>query len=62
MNSQNFDPLKCTALVTCINGIVKTQSCQTKQPLRSEPDTSDGSCDSYTCPDCGKFIRVCYEE
>lgn len=53
---------RCTALVTCLNGIIKTESCKTKQPLIDRGSNSDGSIDYYECPDCGKHIAIDYTE
>jgi hypothetical protein len=57
-----FDPKNCTAKVRCIKGIITTTSCQTGIPLIDKGGNSDGDCDYYECPDCGKFIKICYEE
>jgi hypothetical protein len=56
------DPKKCTALVSCIDGIITTKSCTTGQPLIDKGGSSDGERDYYECPDCGKAITIDYRE
>ena len=56
------DPKNCTALVSNNNGYITTKSCTTGKPLIDEGGCSDGCCDYYTCPDCGKYIKICYED
>ena len=53
---------QCNALVTIQNGIIKTESCQTKQYLVDLGSSSDGERDYYRCPDCGQRITIDYRE
>jgi hypothetical protein len=55
-------PEDCTAKVSCINGHITTKSCTTFVPLIDKGGCSDGCCDYYECPDCGKYIKICYED
>jgi hypothetical protein len=55
-------PENCTARVRDNHGYITTESCTTKRPLIDKGGCSTGCCDYYECPDCGKHIKVCYEE
>jgi hypothetical protein len=56
------DQKNCRANVDCVGGIITTKSRKTGIPLIDAGGSSDGECDYYTCPDCGKYIVIDYNE
>jgi hypothetical protein len=44
--------------VEIVSGVVTTRSCQTGRPLEDIGGCSEGCCDDFRCPDCGKEIRI----
>lgn len=53
---------KCTAQVWCDHGVVKSESCKTKQPCECFDSNYDDTKEEWMCNDCGHTFTVYWDE